>query len=115
MPGGDRTGPMGMGPRTGRGAGYCAGYNAPGYANRGPAGGFWRAGRGGGRGHRNMFYATGLPYWARFGVENYGPMVTQADPESELQALKQEAEYFKNMLNSIQDRMNEVEAKLEKK
>ena len=28
MPGGDRTGPMGMGQMTGRGAGYCAGYPA---------------------------------------------------------------------------------------
>ncbi|MFW5971797.1 MAG: DUF5320 domain-containing protein, partial [Desulfovermiculus sp.] len=30
MPGGDRTGPMGMGPMTGRGAGFCAGMNQPG-------------------------------------------------------------------------------------
>ena len=30
MPGGDGTGPMGMGPMTGRGAGYCAGFAAPG-------------------------------------------------------------------------------------
>ena len=33
MPRGDGTGPQGMGPMTGRAAGYCAGYNAPGYAN----------------------------------------------------------------------------------
>lgn len=33
MPGGDGTGPMGMGPMTGRGAGYCAGFEVPGYAN----------------------------------------------------------------------------------
>ncbi|MGI6207796.1 MAG: DUF5320 domain-containing protein, partial [Anaerolineae bacterium] len=37
MPRGDRTGPQGMGPMTGRGAGYCAGYGVPGYAN--PVGG----------------------------------------------------------------------------
>ena len=30
MPRGDRTGPAGMGPMTGRGAGYCAGYPMPG-------------------------------------------------------------------------------------
>ena len=29
MPGGDRTGPMGMGPMTGRGAGYCGGAARP--------------------------------------------------------------------------------------
>jgi hypothetical protein len=33
MPGGDRTGPAGLGPMTGRGAGYCAGFDVPGYAN----------------------------------------------------------------------------------
>jgi uncharacterized protein DUF5320 len=32
MPGGDGTGPMGMGPMTGRAAGYCAGNGAPGFA-----------------------------------------------------------------------------------
>ena len=26
MPGGDRTGPLGQGPMTGRGAGYCGGF-----------------------------------------------------------------------------------------
>jgi hypothetical protein len=34
MPGGNRKGPMGMGPRTGRRAGYCGGANAPGFAGR---------------------------------------------------------------------------------
>ena len=34
MPRGDRTGPSGLGPMTGRGAGDCAGYSIPGYANR---------------------------------------------------------------------------------
>ena len=47
MPWGDRTGPGGMGPMTGRGAGYCAGYPTPGYMNPGQGRGF---GRGMGRG-----------------------------------------------------------------
>jgi len=47
MPGGDRTGPAGMGPMTGRAAGYCAGYNVPGYMN--PAGRFAGRGAFGGR------------------------------------------------------------------
>ena len=33
MPGGDRTGPAGMGPMTGRVAGFCAGYPLPDYMN----------------------------------------------------------------------------------
>lgn len=49
MPRGDGTGPMGMGPMTGRAAGYCAGFGAPGYVNPGPGWGYGR-GRGFGRG-----------------------------------------------------------------
>ena len=42
MPGGDRTGPMGQGPMTGRGAGYCAGFGMPGYAKDGAVVCFFR-------------------------------------------------------------------------
>jgi len=71
MPGGDGTGPAGMGPMTGRAAGFCAGYPVPGYMNPVGGRGYFGMGRGGGRGggwgRRNMFYATGLPGWQRFG------------------------------------------------
>ena len=33
MPFGDGTGPVGLGPMTGRAAGFCAGYPVPGYMN----------------------------------------------------------------------------------
>ena len=66
MPGGDGTGPGGMGPMTGRAAGYCAGYAVPGFMNPGQGWGYWGAGRGGGgRGRRNWYYATGLTGWQR--------------------------------------------------
>jgi hypothetical protein len=52
MPGRDGTGPMGCGPMTGGRRGFCAGA-AP------------SPGRGGGRGWRNQFYATGLTGWQR--------------------------------------------------
>ncbi|HUW57233.1 MAG TPA: DUF5320 domain-containing protein, partial [Planctomycetota bacterium] len=74
MPGGDRTGPMGMGPMTGRAAGYCAGYGVPGTMNAVPGRGFpgwgrgfgaWGRGRGRGRGWRNWYWATGLTGWQR--------------------------------------------------
>jgi hypothetical protein len=53
---------------TGRGLGYCAGYDRPGFANPGP--GFLGLGRGagfrgGGHGFRNQYYATGLTGWQR--------------------------------------------------
>ena len=55
MPGGDGSGPMGMGPMTGRAAGFCAGYGVPGYMNAYGRGGMGRGmgmgrGRGWGRG-----------------------------------------------------------------
>jgi hypothetical protein len=66
MPGGDGTGPAGMGPMTGRAAGYCAGYPVPGFMNPVPGRGFGGWGRGGGGwGRRNRFYATGLTGWQR--------------------------------------------------
>ncbi len=42
MPRGDKTGPNGGGPRSGRQMGFCAGNNAPGFAN---GGGGWGRGR----------------------------------------------------------------------
>jgi len=42
MPRGDGTGPAGMGPMTGRGMGFCAGFNVPGYMNPGFGRGFGR-------------------------------------------------------------------------
>ncbi|HUU26805.1 MAG TPA: DUF5320 domain-containing protein [archaeon] len=66
MPFGNRTGPMGFGPLTGRGAGYCAGYTVPGYMNPVPGIGMG-SGRGRGMGWRHCYYATGLPGWARAG------------------------------------------------
>ncbi|MHA1733945.1 MAG: DUF5320 domain-containing protein [Promethearchaeota archaeon] len=50
MPFGDRTGPAGLGPRTGRGLGYCNGYPHPGNAVPGGMGMGWGWGRGYGRG-----------------------------------------------------------------
>jgi hypothetical protein len=73
MPRGDGTGPAGMGPMTGRAAGYCAGYPVPGYMNPVGGRGFGGRGRGGGRGRRNWYYATGLR--AGYGYPAWGGAV----------------------------------------
>jgi hypothetical protein len=117
MPGGDRTGPWGMGPMTGRRAGYCAGYDAPGFAN--PAyGGYGRGwgrgwagrgyGRGGGRGWRNRYYATGRPGWMDYGPPPWGYAAPPA-PEQELEGLKREADWLKGQLDAISQRIEELE------
>ncbi|MGE4545512.1 MAG: DUF5320 domain-containing protein [Pedobacter sp.] len=111
MPRGDGTGPRGMGSRTGRVTGFCAGFEMPGYANSVRAGGgAMRCGRG--RGWRNMFYATGLPGSARFG--GYGMPYGQSDrPDAEMQKhlLKRQAEDLQDELNSVKKRLAEVESK----
>ncbi len=75
MPGGDGTGPMGMGSMTGRGMGYCAGFAVPGFANPvGFMGGFglgYGRGRGRGRGYRRMFYPVGVPGWVSYNYPAY--------------------------------------------
>ena len=123
MPAGDGTGPRGMGPMTGRGAGYCTGYGAPGYTNPMPGRGFgmgWGRGRGGGggRGWRNMYYATGLPGWARYGyapawgappAAAYGPYGAPPTPEQETEFLKSQAEMLKEELDAISQRIAELE------
>jgi len=128
MPRGDGTGPMGMGPMTGRAAGFCAGYGMPGYMNpvagrgfhlcQGYGGqvgmGFGRGfGGGGGRGWRNRFYATGIPGWAGasapYGASYATPYATAPTREQELEALKGQAEYFENAMGDIRKRLQELE------
>ena len=130
MPWGNGTGPAGLGPMTGRGAGYCAGYGVPGYMN--PAGGAYGGrygyGRGGGFGrggwgYRNMYYATGVPGWARYGTypyaggyapaAPYNPVDTEAAREAEEGYLKSQAELLRGNLNSLEKRLEELEKERE--
>jgi len=115
---------MGLGPMTGRAAGYCAGYGVPGYANPIPGRGFglgWGRGWGGGWGRgwrwRHWYYATGLPGWARFGyapawgpppVAPYGPYAPPTR-EQEAEFLKAQSEWLKEQLDAISQRIAELE------
>jgi len=130
MPGGDRTGPAGMGPMTGRAAGLCAGYPMPGYMSPIPGGGRG-FGRRGGWGRRNWYYATGLTGWQRatYGYPYAGavpPGTPNAEPyyppggagltrEDELAKLKGQAEYFEDVLSGIQRRIAALEKETEVK
>lgn len=108
MPGGDGTGPLGFGPMTGHGAGFCSGYGIPGYANSLFGRGYRAFGRGriggrGGRGFRNLFY--GGEYYQTQGM----PFVTRTQ---EMDSLKAQAEYLEDMLETIQRRISELEGKI---
>jgi len=118
MPGGDGTGPGGMGPMTGRAAGFCAGYSVPGYAN--PVGGrgmgFGR-GRGGGFGRGRGFgwgrAGYGMPvYGGAVNPYAYGgvPFAPTVAPQQELDSLKGQAEYLEDALDGIKKRIEELDS-----
>jgi hypothetical protein len=113
---------------TGRAAGYCAGYNMPGFQNPVPGRGAFSRGTGvrGGRGWRNMYYATGLPGWARGGMDYpfYGgggfqdqryPFAPEITPQKEEEMLKNQARVIQENLNSINERLKELEKITKKK
>ena len=64
---------------------------------------------GGGRGWRNMFHATGMPGWMRFG--GYASSHQKPDPEMEKQVLKSQADYLQSELDFIKKRMGEIETR----
>ncbi len=129
MPGGDRTGPNGMGPMTGSGAGFCAGYSVPGYANPLPGRGFgfgrgrgfgrglglglgFRGGRGWGGYGGFPPYAAANPYGAA--VPSYGAAYGgMPSPQKEVETLKGQAEYFEEALEGIKKRIAEFESEAE--
>ena len=125
MPGGDRTGPSGMGPMTGRRMGYCAGNAAPGFTSRFPAGGGAIGGRvygrgGGGRGWCNWYHATGLTGYERGvrGMQARGrfqpayPEASSAKVSStaELNMLKAQSRQLSESLKEIEQRIAELES-----
>jgi hypothetical protein len=125
MPRGDRTGPWGAGPMTGRAAGYCAGYPVPGFMNpgRGYGRGFGRGwGRGFGRGFGRGWYVYPPPALGQAAYPQVYPPVTQPQsPKQEVAALEnyqkelvaEKADLEKEM-DDIKARIEELKAKLEK-
>ena len=123
MPRGDGTGPAGMGPMTGRAAGYCAGYPVPGYMNPVGGRGYWGRGRGGGWGRgfgRGFGWARAGYGYPAGGAAMYpytpypAPFAPAQTAEQELADLKQQAEYFQDALDEIQKRMEQLEAESKK-
>ena len=123
MPRGNGTGPNGMGPMTGRQAGYCAGYGNAGWesqgagVNSGNGNGFgggrglgrgFGAGRGfsGGRGFgAGRGFAQGL-----FQGGNVNQMAqTPATPEEEKFALNARAHSLSIELENIKKRLEKIE------
>jgi hypothetical protein len=127
MPGFDRTGPMGAGPMTGGGRGFCN----PAYAGYGPVydrgygyGRGYGRGMGRGRGSRRGFgpgYGMGRGYGRGAGRRAFYPTWESpyapasgpypVNPQEEAVMLRDEAEAMKRELEAIQKRLEELEAK----
>ena len=113
MPRGDGTGPAGMGPMTGRAAGYCAGYGMPGFMN--PYGGRMGAGFGRGRGRwwGTPYPGAGLGGWGgSYGPYPYAPAYSA---EQEKEALQNQVKFFEDQLEALKERIEELEADSSKK
>jgi len=108
MPRGDGSGPMGQGPMTGRGAGTCAGYANPGYANAWGGGMGMAWGRGGPRGYarRGFVPGPGARWMGTPWVPAYGPMPYAApNRETQAAALQSQAEQLRDMLQQIEEQI----------
>lgn len=124
MPRGDRTGPWGTGPRTGRARGYCAGYSNPGFMYPGPGLGL---GRGFGRGYgRGISWGLGLgrgrgwkrggfsPFWSYPPMMAYGPGYwTDLPPGPAAVDPKEEKQYLQEQMDLLQEELAEINKRLE--
>jgi hypothetical protein len=100
MPGGDRTGPLGRGPMTGRLAGFCASYQNPGYANPG-------FGRGLGRGFGRGYWGHGRGFWGR---EHYLDPYYQPslNKDEEKRYLESTLKILEEEIKAIRERIKEI-------
>lgn len=114
MPGFDRTGPMGQGPHTGRGLGYCNPvYDtqyAPAYSyGYGRGRGFGRGpGRGFGRGMRGRFQ---MPFMSSY-QQSYAPMPLPPAPltkDQELSMLKEDLTNLEREKEALAKRIEALE------
>jgi len=101
MPRGDGTGPLGLGPMTGRAAGFCAGFPVPGFLNPVPGLGWGR-----GWAWRRWAWARpwGFPLAYPWGF-GYAPVY------DEKEALKAWSGALRRQLEAIEKRLAELEGK----
>ena len=121
MPRGDKTGPNGAGPMTGRAAGYCAGYSVPGYIN--PICGYGRGigrgwGRGFGRGWGRGFRRQRIAYPPPTAVQpvyptTYTPIPQPQTPEQEIVALENYQKSLEAEKKDLDQEMDGVKARIE--
>jgi len=104
MPRGDKTGPNGAGPRTGRGLGFCTGHNQAGYLT--DTAGYGRGrGFGGGRGFgRGNGFGRGMGFGFRHGYRHF----YEDDGISEKTLIENEINTLKDKLNSLEEKLKNL-------
>ncbi len=116
MPHGDRTGPTGAGPRTGRLRGFCMGFGIPGTSNRVQDSA--SPGKGaGGQGRRNRFPDTGLTGRQRSagfglgrGLSGFSASDSDFVPGSQMETLRAQAESWKKLWSKSNERIQTLES-----
>ena len=107
MPRGDGTGPMGMGPMTGRRAGFCAGAVAPGAMNApGMFGGF-----GCRRGGAGMMRGAGFQARNQFAAQQ--GVQANAMVGSEREILTRQVDFLEKQLQQVKQRLESVSDSVE--
>jgi len=104
MPRGDRTGPQGEGPMTGRQMGFCAGNDRPGFADAPGSGmgrGFFR------RGRTRNFWRAREPYFQEY-------LPASSERTDEVQFLRKEIQQLKESLSTVLDKLKTINPEKEK-
>ena len=109
MPRGNKTGPNGNGPMTGRGLGYCNGNNQPGFLNDDYTGSFRGHGRGFGfrRGGRGLGYGRHNAYATDYLNNNYDV--------SEKTLIENQINVLKDKLSALEEKLKNLDIKAKKK
>ena len=110
MPGGDRTGPMGRGPMSGRALGYCAGYDSPGFTKGVPRGRGFGFGRGFGRGLGRGF-GRGRGFWWRGSYPYYEPEPYYGGPYQN-PGPEEEKNHLENLVKGLEEELKAVKERI---
>ena len=108
MPRGDGTGPDGQGSMTGRGAGYCNGFDKPGFANS-----MSRRGRGFGR-RVGSGRGFGFRRFWNTPIQAQQPTYPQQPTkEQEIQTLEEEAKQVEQEQKDLNNEREEIKKRIE--
>lgn len=109
MPWGDGTGPLGLGPMTGRRVGYCSGFPVPGYLNPVPGFAFSR-----GRGFRWYWrrLLLGVQTTSTISRTRFVPEELKLSKEEQRKILEEERKAIREEIKELKEELNTIEVRL---